>query len=102
MWMYDDFGTDHRAQIKEKKEFKKNVLLPIRERYLRGNKWISDFFDSSNFRDQQDLENQYRAYGQDASVSITGLFLESVLKFPVYGVRQEMQVRITIFFQKPT
>ena len=37
MWMYDDFGTDHRAQIKEKEEFKKNVLLPIRERYLRGN-----------------------------------------------------------------
>ena len=76
MWMYDDFGTEHRAQIKEKEEFKKNVLLPITERYLRENKWISDFFDSPNFRDQQDLENKYNGYVSKYQQGVCGLLLK--------------------------
>ncbi len=61
MWIYTDLDDAHRVQIKEREEFKKNDLAPIKERYLRENTWISDF---SNFKDQDDLEKKQVRYSR--------------------------------------
>lgn len=69
MWIYTDFDDSHHVQIKERKEFKKNELAPIKERYLRENTWISDF---SNFKDQNDLEKKQASYSHNLKKAISG------------------------------
>jgi hypothetical protein len=69
MWIYTDFDDPHHVQIKEREEFKKNELAPIKERYLRENTWISDF---SNFKDQDDLEKKQVRYSHNLKKAISG------------------------------
>lgn len=75
MWIYTGFDDAHHAQIKEKEEFKKNELDPIKERYVRENTWISNF---SNFKGQDDLEKKQAGYSQNLKKAISG----SLVKIP--------------------
>ena len=69
MWIYTDFDDAHHTQIKEKEEFKKNELDPIKERYVRKNTWISNF---SNFNGQDDLEKKQASYSHNLKKAISG------------------------------